>query len=91
MSIDSNVIISGSTLSPTGVNHDNCPVANSGQKWWVSVVFGFLFLVIASPIFVWIILAILKGLGAQGNYAESLVVLLIQTIIFIVLIRLILN
>lgn len=89
--MDSNAIISGSTLSPTGITHDNCPTANASQKWWVSLIFGLVFLIIASPIFVWIILTILKGIGIQSVAYESLLVLIIQTLFFIIIIRFILN
>jgi hypothetical protein len=90
MNIDSNVLISGSTLSPTGVLHNNCPTANPSQKWWVALVFGLVFLIIANPIFVWIIVTTLNAaFGESGD--RSLAILLIQTIVFIIIIRLILS
>lgn len=78
-----NNIVKNSRLSPTGngtFNNNNID-PTSGQKTWVAILIGLMFFVVASPI-------VDVLFGVYKFNLTNLIILIIKTIIFIILIRL---
>lgn len=75
----------------TESGYDNS-TATSGQKWWAAIILGFIFAIISSLFFYTITNAIFTSLGglptAYGG--PTLIGLILHTVIFILIVRLIL-
>lgn len=72
---------------------DNNMVPTSAQKWWASIVIGFIFGIISSPGAYYIssmITTSLGGIELTNGRGPNIVGLLIHTIIFILIVRIIL-
>ena len=90
-------LLNDSRITPTGngspVNKQNSTQPTSGQKWWAAVILGFVFALLSSPTAYHITSQASVAIGGstliEGN-GPYLSGLLIQTIIFIIIVRLIL-
>ena len=82
-------IILDSRLTPVGNGSDNsaCSALTSGQRWWVSVLLGFIFAIISSPVAYGVSSSILGAIRPSKTNVAGLV---IHTLIFILIIRVIL-
>lgn len=90
-------ILNDSRLTPTGNGNADadfvCVQPSSGQKWWASFILGFLFAIISSSAAYFVtskITTSLGGLPLMYGPGPSFVGLLVHTIIFIIIIRIIL-
>lgn len=93
-------LLNDSRITPTGNGNQSskpyCTQPTSGQKWWASVLLGFIFALISSPAAYNITSLITKntiGLSSenfQSFYLPTLLGLIIHTIIFIIVVRIIL-
>lgn len=89
-------ILNSSRFSPLG-NGTKCSCSQnqptSQQKWWASILFGFLFAIISSPVAYFCTDKIAEAIDTsrtiQGKGA-SIFGLLLHTIIFILIVRIIL-
>jgi hypothetical protein len=90
-------LLNDSRITPDGNGHRPSSLSStqptSGQKWWAAVLLGFIFAIISSPAAYYTTSTITTSLGGisltegQGpNFAG----LLIHTIVFIIIVRLIL-
>jgi len=93
----SEILLNDSRITPTGNGDVNgstpCVTPSSGQKWWASILLGFIFAIISSPAAYFItstVTTTLDGLPLMYGPGPSLVGLLIHSIIFALIIRLIL-
>jgi hypothetical protein len=78
-----------------GINVSNPPT--SAQKWWISIVLGVIYFLIASPIAYKITGGFFESIGGMNLFTfkdiypgQTLVALIVHTIIFILIVRLIL-
>lgn len=90
-------LLNDSRISPSGSGSldeaPNCTKPTSGQKWWASVLLGFIFAIISSPAAYYVTSKVTTSLGGMAltvGPGPNLVGLLIHTIIFILIIRIIL-
>jgi hypothetical protein len=96
-------ILNDSRITPTGNGSPNskpycsriCDATQptSGQKWWAAVLLGFLFALISSPAAYYITSKVSTSLGGApliDGTGPTFIGLLIHTIIFIIIIRIIL-
>ena len=91
-------ILNDSRITPNGNGNPDAPMScsppTSGQKWWASVVLGFIFALVSSPAAYYATSTVTTSLGGlslmQSSITPSLVGLLIHTLIFILIIRIIL-
>lgn len=94
-------ILNDSRLTPVGNgNHTGpsssppiCKQPTSGEKWWASILLGFLFAIIscsASYLGTTKILSSLGGVKTINGTGPTLIGLIIHTIIFIIIVRIIL-
>lgn len=77
-----------SIISPTGTSDP----PTSEQKWWAAIVIGFIFAIISSPLAYYAtskLTTTLGGLPLTDGPGPTLVGLLVHTIIFVLIIRLI--
>jgi len=90
-------LLNDSRITPAGNGDPNskpyCTQPTSGQKWWAAVLLGFIFALVSSPVAYQITSKISTSVGGisliDGNGPKFLG-LLIHTIIFIIIIRIIL-
>ena len=90
-------ILNGSRISPSGNGNASsipfCTQPTSGQKWWAAVVLGFVFALVSSPVAYYMTSTVTTSLGgislAEGP-GPNFVGLLVHTIIFILIVRMIL-
>lgn len=90
-------LLNDSRITPTGNGNSDdkpfCTQPTSAQKWWASVLLGFIFTIISSPLAYYITSTVTTSLGGISlidGTGPNLAGLLIHTIIFILVIRLIL-
>lgn len=90
-------LLNNSRITPTGNGDPNgkpyCTEPTSGQKWWAAVLLGLIFALISSPAAYYITSSVTTSLGgiplmygAGPNFAG----LVVHTLIFIVIVRVIL-
>lgn len=90
-------LLNDSRIAPTGNGNSAskpfCTQPTSGQKWWAAVILGFVFALVSSPAAYYVSSKITTSLGGistiDGN-GPNFVGLLVHTIIFIIIIRVIL-
>lgn len=90
-------LLNDSRITPTGngspVNKQTSTQPTSGQKWWAAVILGFVFALVSSPTAYHVSSQVSVAAGGsaliEGN-GPYLSGLLVQTIIFIIIVRLIL-
>lgn len=90
-------LLNDSRITPTGNGNPNskpyCTQPTSGQKWWAAVLLGFLFAIISSPAAYYVtsnITTSLGGVSLMDGSGPNFVGLLIHTLIFIIIVRIIL-
>jgi hypothetical protein len=90
-------LLVNSRMTPTGngnINgNNNCTPPTSGHKWWASVILGLIFALISCPPAYQITSAVtnnVAGVNTMMGSGPTLLGLIIHTIIFILIIRLIL-
>lgn len=87
-------IINGSRLAPTGNGTEtkNSTPATNGQKWWIAILIGIIAFIFYSPIAFNITnyLSVNTGGIQINNGGPNLAGLLLHTIIFILIIRILL-
>jgi hypothetical protein len=90
-------MLNNSRISPSGNGSDNtdgnCTVPNSAQKWWAAIFLGFIFAVISCPAAYFATSALtvaLGGLPLTDGAGPNFAGLLLHTLIFIAIVRLIL-
>lgn len=86
------VLVAGTYLDYQGKGiKEESSSMTSGQKWYVAVIIGAIFFILASPIMFTIVNTILTGLGFQSMFCGEMTAniggLLLNTIIFIVVVR----
>lgn len=93
----SETIINDSRLAPTGNGNRSsgtiCTVPTSGQKWWASLLVGFVFALISSPAAYYATSQLsmyLGGITLTEGKGPNFVGLLVHTLIFTCIIRIIL-
>lgn len=90
-------ILNDSRLAPSGngnpQNKPNCIQPTSSQKWWVSILLGFIFALLSSPAAYYITSKVTTSLGGAAlisGKGPSFAGLLVHTLLFIVIVRIIL-
>lgn len=90
-------LLNDSRITPTGngnpMSKPYCTQPTSGQKWWAAVLLGFLFALISSPAAYNITSQVTSstlGITLMDGAGPNFVGLLIHTLIFIVIVRIIL-
>lgn len=90
-------ILNDSRLSPTGNGRPSAPPnykePTSGEKWWASILLGFVFAIISCPAAYLATnkaLTSLGGLKTIDGIGPTLIGLIIHTIVFIIIVRIIL-
>lgn len=90
-------ILNDSRISPVSNGNPNsrpfCNQPTSGQKWWASVLLGFIFALISSPAAYYVtskITTSLGGIALADGPGPNFAGLLVHTLIFIVIVRIIL-
>lgn len=90
-------LLNDSRITPTGngdpTSKPYCTQPTGGQKWWAAVILGFLFALISSPSAYYMTSQVtdaVVGVSTMEGPGPNLFGLLIHTIIFILVIRLIL-
>lgn len=81
------------SLSNLHSNMSLCTQPTSGQKWWAAVVLGFVFALVSSPVAYYITSSVTTSLGGISlieGPGPNVPGLLLHTIIFILIVRLIL-
>ena len=99
LSIQDN-LLNNSRIAPTGngnkdhlINKSYSTQPTGGQKWWAAVLLGFLFALISSPSAYQITSQITSTLGSAhvtDSHSYNIMGLVIHTVIFIIIIRIIL-
>lgn len=89
--------LNDSRITPTGNGNLSskpyCTQPTSGQKWWAAVLLGFIFALISSPAAYYVstkVTTSLGGISTMEGPGPNFVGLLMHTIIFIIIIRIIL-
>jgi len=90
-------LLNDSRFTPTGngdpTSKPYCTQPTSGQKWWAAVLLGFIFALISSPVAYNItssVTSAMAGITLMEGPGPNFIGLVIHTIIFIIIIRLIL-
>jgi len=90
-------LLNDSRITPTGNGNPSskpfCTQPTSSQKWWAAVVLGFIFALISSPAAYYVsstITTSLGGISTIDGTGPNFVGLVIHTIIFILIVRIIL-
>jgi hypothetical protein len=90
-------ILNDSRITPSGNGSQSdmslCTQPTSGQKWWAAVILGFIFVLVSSPVAYHITSTVttsLGGLPLMEGPGPNVAGLLVHTIIFILIVRLIL-
>jgi hypothetical protein len=94
-------LLTDSRLSPFGSGNLEdkpiCTAPTSGQKWWAAIVLGLVFAIVSSPPAYAVTSAITTAVGAMPLYTftdtypgQTILALIIHTIIFIIIVRLLL-
>ena len=90
-------ILNDSRITPSGngnlASKPYCVQPTSGQKWWAAVLLGFVFALISSPAAYYITSKVTTSLGGitlMEGPGPNFVGLLIHTLIFIIIVRIIL-
>lgn len=90
-------ILNDSRISPTGngslESKPVCTPPTNAHKWWASVLLGFVFALVSSPAAYYIsskVTTSLGGLATTEGPGPNFVGLLIHTLIFILIVRIIL-
>ena len=94
-------LLTDSRLSPFGSGNLEdkpiCTAPTSGQKWWAAIVLGLVFAIVSSPPAYAVTSAITTAVGGMSLYTftdtypgQTILALIIHTIIFILIVRLLL-
>ena len=90
-------ILNDSRITPTGNGNPTskpfCTQPTSGQKWWAAVILGFIFAIISSPASYYVsskITSSIANINTIDGNGPNFLGLVIHTIIFILIIRIIL-
>lgn len=93
----SDVLLNDSRITPTGngslTNKDITVQPTDGQKWWAAVILGLLFALISSPVAYSITSQVtesISGMSSMQGKGPNLMGLIIHTIIFVIIVRIIL-
>ena len=90
-------LLNDSRITPTGngnpASKPYCTQPTSGHKWWAAILLGFIFALVSSPAAYYIsskVTTSLGGISTMEGPGPNFVGLLIHTLIFIIIIRIIL-
>ena len=90
-------LLNDSRISPSGNGDPDGPLVTttptSGQKWWAAVLLGFVFFILRSPLVDLLLSKASTSLGGMtlvDGRGPAFVLLIVDTIIFILIVRLIL-
>lgn len=90
-------LLNDSRITPSGngnaTSKPYCTQPTSGQKWWAAVLLGFVFALISSPAAYYVtsqVTTSLGGISLIDGKGPNFVGLLIHTLIFIIIVRIIL-
>ena len=90
-------LLNDSRITPTGNGSPSskpyCTQPNSGHKWWASILLGFIFAIVSSPAAYYVsskVTTSLGGISTTDGPGPNFVGLLIHTLVFIIIIRIIL-
>jgi hypothetical protein len=91
------LLLNDSRITPTGngslVGKDIITSPTSGQKWWAAIILGIVFALISSPVAYSITSQVtesLSGVSSMHGKGPNLMGLIIHTIIFVIIVRIVL-
>ena len=91
------ILLNDSRITPTGngnsASKPYCTQPTSGHKWWAAVLLGFIFALVSSPAAYYVsskVTTSLGGISTMEGPGPNFVGLLIHTLVFIIIVRIIL-